>query len=68
MTYFYCFRPYIRRFKNQVLIFYFSFYLTFSFLLDHRETLVDQKKEKKRQEILDRIERFQKEFINRKDE
>lgn len=35
---------------------------------DHRETQVDQKKEKKRQEILDRIERFQKEFISRKDE
>ncbi|CAI2165496.1 1988_t:CDS:10 [Funneliformis geosporum] len=35
---------------------------------EHRETVVDQKKEKKRQEILDRIEKLQKEFINKKDE
>ena len=29
---------------------------------------MDKKKEKKRQEILDRIDRLQREFISRKDE
>ncbi|CAG8524940.1 11083_t:CDS:10 [Funneliformis mosseae] len=35
---------------------------------EHRETAVDQKKEKKRQEIIDRIEKLQKEFNSKKDE